>query len=196
MSQAVGSLVTMSLATGTGMTAEEFLARDDWPRGTQLIEGEVVVNQPGLPHQLALGRLFARLLAWADARPGRGLVCLSVDVRVTERNVYGPDVWWVSEPRRPDRSQLTLEGVPDLVVEVRSPSTWRYDVGVKRVRYEEAGVAELWLVDGSARSVLVYRRSSASSPSFDVALELEAGERLMSPLLEGFSLDVGDIFDA
>jgi len=186
----------MSLATGTGMTAEEFLARDDWPRGTQLIEGEVVVNQPGLPHQLALGRLFARLLAWADARPGRGLVCLSVDVRVTERNVYGPDVWWVSEPRRPDRSQLTLEGVPDLVVEVRSPSTWRYDVGVKRVRYEEAGVAELWLVDGSARSVLVYRRSSASSPSFDVALELEAGERLMSPLLEGFSLDVGDIFDA
>ena len=196
MSQAVASLVAMSLATGTGMTAEEFLARDDWPRGTQLIEGEVVVNQPGLPHQLALGRLFARLLAWADLQPGRGVVCLSVDVRVTERNVYGPDVWWVSEEHRPAPGQLALEGVPDLVVEVRSPSTWRYDVGVKRFRYEEAGVAELWLVDGSARSVLVYRRSSPSSSSFDIAMELEAGECLISPRLEGFSLDVGDIFES
>lgn len=186
----------MSLATGTRMTAEEFLAHDDWPRGTQLIEGEVVVNQPALPHQLAVGRLHARLLAWTEAQPGRGLVCLPVDVPVTETNVYGPDVWWVSEQRRPGPGQLSLQGVPELVVEVRSPSTWRYDVGVKRVRYEEAGVAELWLVDTSARSVLVYRRSSPASTTFDVALELEAAETLTSPLLEGFGLEVDGIFGA
>ena len=184
----------MSLATGHRLTADEFLARDDWPRGTQLVEGEVVVNQPALPHQLLVGRCFARLLAWTEAAPGRGLACLSVDVRVTPANVYGPDVWWVSEERRPPSGQLALVGVPDLVVEVRSPSTWRFDIGVKRLRYEEAGVAELWLVDTSAASVLVYRRSVPEAPGFDVALELEVGDRLASPLLDGFALDLEPFF--
>ena len=184
----------MSLATGARLTADEFLARDDWPRGTQLIEGEVVVNQPALPHQLLLGHCYARLLAWTEEAPGRGLACLSVDVRVTPNNVYGPDVWWVSEERRPSAGQLALVGVPDLVVEVRSPSTWRFDIGVKRLRYEEAGVAELWLFDTAAASVLVYRRSAPEAPGFDVALELEAGDRLASPLLDGFALDLETFF--
>ena len=184
----------MSLATGARLTADEFLARDDWPRGTQLIEGEVVVNQPALPHQLLLGHCYAHLLAWTRAEPDRGLACLSVDVRVTPTNVYGPDVWWVSEERRPAPGQLALVGVPDLVVEVRSPSTWRFDIGSKRLRYEQAGVAELWLVDTAAPSVLVYRRSVPEAPGFDVALELETGDRLTSPLLDGFAFDLDDFF--
>ena len=184
----------MSLATGARLTADEFLARDDWPRYTQLIEGEVVVNQPALPHQLLVGRSYARLLAWTEEAPGRGLACLSVDVRVTPTNVYGPDVWWVGEERRPAPGQLALVGVPDLVVEVRSPSTWRFDIGSKRVRYEEAGVAELWLVDTSAASVLVYRRSAPQATGFDVALELESGDHLTSPLLAGFALDLDEFF--
>ncbi|MGH9222352.1 MAG: hypothetical protein ACRD2W_00780, partial [Acidimicrobiales bacterium] len=65
----------MSLATG--LTADEFLARDDWPRGSQLIAGEVVVNQPLLPHQLVLGNLYAYCRAWVEAEPGRGLVGLA-----------------------------------------------------------------------------------------------------------------------
>lgn len=182
----------MSLATG--MTAEEFLARDDWPRGTQLIAGEVVLNQPMLPHQLAVGNLYAAVLAWTRAGPRRGLVCLPVDVRVGPADVYGPDVWWVGEEHRPPAEATGIEGVPDLVVEVGSPSTWRYDIGMKRLRYEEAGVAELWLVDTDSRTVLVYRRSAPSAPSFDQALELAAPEVLTSPLLPGFALSVAEAF--
>ena len=51
--------------------------------------------------------------------------------------------------------------MPDLAVEVRSPSTWRYDVGAKKDGYERHGLPELWLVDTEARSVLVYRRARA-----------------------------------
>lgn len=87
-----------------------------------------------------------------------------------------------------------LPELPDLVVEVRSASIWRFDVGPKRQAYEQAGVAELCLVDTAAESVLVYRRSTASSPSFDVALEIGASETLTSPLLPAFALPVADIF--
>lgn len=182
----------MSLATG--LTADEFLARDDWPRGSQLIAGEVIVNQPALPHQLILGKLHARLLSWSEAEPGRGLPGLSVDLRLGPADVYAPDLWWVREERRPGPDARALDGLPDLVVEVRSPSTWRYDVGVKRERYERGGVAELWLVDTESRSVLVYRRSTPSQPLFDEAVELEEGDDLASPLLPGFALPVASVF--
>lgn len=36
---------------------------------------------------------------------------------------------------------------PQLAVEVRSESTWRFDVGPKKRVYEEAGLGEQWLVD-------------------------------------------------
>lgn len=180
----------MSLATG--LSAEEFLARDDWPRGSQLISGEVIVNQPALPHQLILGLLYARLLAWAEAKNGRGLPGLSVDLRMGPADVYAPDLWWVREPPAVDAT--ALPALPDLVVEVRSPSTWSYDIGVKRTVYEGSGVPELWLVDTKARSVLVYRRP-APDASYDEALELTADDNLTSPQLAGFSLRVSSLFD-
>ena len=50
--------------------------------------------------------------------------------------------------------------LPDLAIEIRSPSTWRYDIGAKKSVYEREGLPELWLVDGDANVVLVFRRSA------------------------------------
>ncbi|MGH9155835.1 MAG: Uma2 family endonuclease [Acidimicrobiales bacterium] len=177
----------------TRMTVDEFLAHD-WPRGTQLIAGEVVVKQPKLPHQFALGILYTQLWLWTEAGPGRGYVSLSVDVRLGDHDLYGPDLWWVGEERRPPPEAVDLDGVPDLIVEVRSPSTWRFDIGPKKTAYEAAGAAELWLVDTSAPSIVVYRRSEAGAPRFDIALELAGDDRLVSPLLPGFAVPVKSAF--
>jgi Uma2 family endonuclease len=85
-----------------------------------------------------------------------------------------------------------VQRVPDLAVEVRSESTWRYDIGVKKARYESAGVAELWLVDTRAPSVLVFRRSAPQAPAFDLARARRAS--LASPLLPGLALDLTRLF--
>ena len=82
----------------------------------------------------------------------------------------------------------------DIVVEVRSPSTWSRDVGVKRALYERHGAQELWLVDPPARSVLVFGRSTKDMPTFDQTVEIEDGGTLTSPLLPGFALPVADLF--
>ena len=79
--------------------------------------------------------------------------------------------------------------MPDLVVEVRSPSTWRFDIGAKKDNYERYGVGELWLVDTAAYVVFVFRRSTPDAPRFDVSLEFGPGETLTS-LLPGFALAV------
>jgi Uma2 family endonuclease len=72
------------------------------------------------------------------------------------------------------------------VVEVRSPSTWQYDVGRKRELYL-AGGSEVWLVDTESSTVLVFR----GEESFEVG----AGEQLATPLLPGLAVDVAALFD-
>ncbi len=180
-----------------GLDAGAFLVRSasGWPGGAkvQLVEGAAVVDAPGAAHQAVAGNVFARLVAFTGAKPGRGTVGLAVAVAVGTRDVYAPDVWWAREGR-PDAAAGRLDAVPDLAVEVRSPATWRYDSGPKRRRYGMAGTAELWLVDPQARRIVVHRRSSVESKNFDSSFTVTAGELLVTPLLDGFSLDLEEVF--
>jgi Uma2 family endonuclease len=180
--------------TATLLSADEYIATGDTrSRWTELINGEVIVNNPTIRHQEVVGRIHFELRNWMGSKPGRGRSPAQLDVRFDHDNVLAPDVLWVSEGRMP-ADGTHLDFAPDLVVEVRSPSTWRYDTTVKFRIYESAGVGEVWLVDTAANTVLVYRRSTPSSPTFDVALELASGETLTSPLLEEFALDITEIF--
>jgi len=73
------------------MTADEFLdATFDDGRRRQLVDGEVVLNQPKLPHQRVVVGLLVALNDWVRAKPGRGEVILPLDVRNDDSNVYGP----------------------------------------------------------------------------------------------------------
>lgn len=176
------------------MTADEFLASGDVPPRTQLIDGELVVYEPLPKHQHDCTNLIVALVTWSRAEPGRGMAIMPLDVRMNDRNVYAPDILWYREGRGPGRNAGRPSPIPDIAVEVRSPSTWRYDVGVKRSVYEQQGLPELWLVDTRAQTVLVFRRTGPASSGFDVALELERDEHLQSPQLPGFSLALGELF--
>jgi Uma2 family endonuclease len=182
------------MTTTTRMTAEQYFAVSVEGDRTQLVEGELVVNEPPLEHVLVQRNLLFVLTTWTQAAPGRGIAFPPVDVVVDEHNVFGPDVVWLREERVPNPLAGRLQGLPDLAVEVRSPSTWRYDVGKKKLAYERSGLPELWLVDNVAASVLVYRRSDAKAPAFDVELELAGSDELTSPLLPGFSVPVERLF--
>jgi Uma2 family endonuclease len=175
------------------MTAEEYLGWDG-PRGTNLVEGEVVMPQPRKLHHDAQGEISFLLNVWARTQPGRGEVCLPLDVQLEEGHVYAPDVLWYRAGRAPGRHDPPPYPLPDLAVEVRSPSTWRYDVGAKKSAYERHGLPELWLVDTAADEVLVFRRSTPGARTFDVAEELGRGDTLASPLLPGFALALEKLF--
>jgi len=179
------------------MTADEYLAlpeRSDGPRD-QLVEGEVVVMNDAtwLHNTVQRGLLFA-LSRWVDGAPDRGEVGLPLDVLLDERNVYSPDVVWYSHGRVPGLHDPVPYAMPDIAIEVRSPSTWRFDLGAKKSGYERHGLPELWLADTAANALLVFRRSSSRQERFDIALELGSGDVLRSPLLAGFELPLADLF--
>ena len=189
----------MEAVTATAeMTATEFLAlglRDSASR-RELVDGELVVSEASRMHIGSQSCILAALWQWTRAAAERGMAGGPLDVLLDERNVHVPDVVWYRHGRAPARDDPIPYPMPDVVVEVRSPSTWRYDIGAKKANYERHGAAELWLVDTAADVVLVFRRSKPDVRDFDVSLELTAADTLTSPLLPGFSLPVGEIFES
>ncbi|MCB1004411.1 MAG: Uma2 family endonuclease [Acidimicrobiales bacterium] len=185
----------MAVTAPRRLTADEFVALPGDLRFTQLIDGAVVVDSPNTRHQRVADWILYQLMSFAEEHPDLGEAGSGLQARLDDRNVFVPDVWWRSDERRLPREGPGHVGPPDLVVEARSPTTWRYDVHVKKSRYEAAGTPELWLVDTVADSVLVFRRSSPTEPLFDLALEVAAPEPLTTPVVPGFALDLAVLFD-
>jgi Uma2 family endonuclease len=111
---------------------------------------------PGYGHQSLLTRLAALLHEHVTTHDLGQLAVAPVDVVLDEASslVVQPDIVFVSRGRMSivrDR----VWGPPDLVIEVLSPHTARYDRITKLGWYERYGVAECWLVDTKARAIEV-----------------------------------------
>ena len=150
------------------ITVERFLQRPESNLPEQLIQGYVVRDPaPGVPHQLLVGRLHL-ILHGALGETGQGLVLVApVDVVLSRQTVLQPDVLVIRAGRQAvvgDR----VEGPPDLVVEVESPTTRERDLTIKRMLYAQSGVPEYWFVSGAGRFVLQMTEPSGDDYSVKV----------------------------
>jgi len=76
-----------------------------------------------------------------------------------ENEVWGADVACVSESRY--RVRKWLEGSPELVIEVKSPSNTKAEIDDKAMTtLAGARAVEFWIVDAETRTVLVHTKSS------------------------------------
>ena len=172
-------------ATVDRITAERYYAPTVEGDRRQLVDGRVVLNDPRAIHALLQLRVAAALHAWTQAGEGRGLALLPTDIRMDDFNVFAPDVLWFREERLQASLDAYPEHVPDLAVEIRSHSTWRYDLGAKKAVYEAGGLPELWLVDDRSKSVLVYRRATPGAPISDVGARARPGRAAQVPAHAG-----------
>lgn len=81
--------------------------------------------------------------------------------------------------------------MPDLVVEVLSPSNWVYDRSHKQEAYLQAGVKEYWIVDYRARTVDVL---VLEDDEYVQRGQYGEGSKVASEALTGFSIAVSEIF--
>ena len=137
----------------------------------------VVVNPPRVLHQRVEGDLFYAIETWRRAESGRGEAWTRLGTVLDEHNYFEPDVLWYRKGRERGRSGELLQPLPDIAAEIRSPPTWRYDIGAKKARYEQYGLPELWLVDTAADVILVYRRSAPQAPTSTSASSSPAATR-------------------
>jgi Uma2 family endonuclease len=176
----------------------EFEALQDnagWSMGIELIAGEAVVVTPeGGASSAARGELHVALRRWQEDTGDEGLVLQDVFVAFPEGSRPAPDISWWSAERRSPVSRGAMQSIPDLVVEVLSPSTRANDLGVKRELYMDSGVSELWLVDPDASTITRVLADPGRSVDAGQDEVLGQGDSLRSDLLPGFTLQLARVF--
>ena len=136
---------------------DEYLSGPEDMRRRELVWG--VVREPPAArfgHQNVVTQITVLLRTHVHGR-ALGVVCVSpADVVLDKEKalIVQPDVFFISNERMHIvRDQVW--GAPDLVVEVASPGTVRYDRTTKIGWYRQYGVRECWLIDAKKRVVTI-----------------------------------------
>ncbi len=157
----------------------------------ELLDGELVMSEaPRIVHQqvdMDLGTLFNLFVKENDL--GR-VFSAPTDVFLTDTNVVQPDLLFISKQRAHIITEPNIQGAPDLVVEILSPSTANRDWTIKRELYARHGVKELWIVDPDARIIWTMLLRDGD---FKLVGVHGAGQSITSTVIEGFAVDVDEI---
>lgn len=133
-----------------------------WPGRWELLNGIAydMTPAPSLEHQRVSSKMHIAIgLALEESKREAGggeceIFAAPVDVYLGEA-VLQPDLVVVCDPAK--KTPRGIEGAPDLVVEILSPSTASKDTVRKRWAYEAAGVSEYLIVDPDERVGLLLR---------------------------------------
>ncbi len=156
----------------------------------EIIDGRHYLNPvPSPDHQSVGGRLFFELFGNIE-KAERGRVFMSpIDVHLGPGSVVQPDLVVLVGRNASIVGPRKVTGVPDLLIEVLSPSNRSYDRRRKFARYERAGVREYWLVDPAAHTVepFVLRRGKY------VAMPV-ATESITLRVMRGVTIDLCEVW--
>lgn len=159
----------------------------------ELLEGEVyMAPSPNVKHQKALGRLFRALARFVEERDLGEVFVAPLDVVLDDQNVVQPDVLFVGRAKAQAITPLFINGPPDLVVEVLSPSNADFDRTTKRRAYAAAGVPEVWYVDPRDDSVEVLRLGA--DRTYSLVRRFAGADVLVSESFPGFDLRLSTLF--
>ena len=124
----------------------------------EIIGGEKIMAPAANPtHGSIIGRLYAFLFSYLDAKNAGYAFVDDVDVYLPQGPLFKPDLIVVLEKNSSIIDwNKGIYGAPDMLVEVLSYSTRRKDVTIKKNTYEASGVREYWIVDPWARIIDVY----------------------------------------
>ena len=157
----------------------------------ELIAGELIMSpSPKRAHQRNQIKLGSRMSFFAE-ESDLGEVYSDFDVVLSDTDTVRPDLIFIAKDRLHIVTEDNVQGVPDLVVEIRSPSTARYDWTTKRELYARHGVKEYWLVDPEAATVAVLLLDGGE---LKVAGVYGEKDTLTSAVISGFSIALGDVF--
>ena len=144
--------------SGVKLTYEDYCAIPEDGMRHEIIGGEhFVTPAPNAYHQKLVLRFAAELMKRVE-EPGFGEVFIApFDVLLSDLDVVQPDVLVVLGHRRSIITEKNVQGAPDLLIEILSPSTRSRDEVAKKALYERSGAREYWLVDPEEKLVEQYR---------------------------------------
>lgn len=178
-------------------TYADYLTWDEDER-IEIIDGKPVMMAPPLrKHQKVSGEIFAQLHNYLKGKQCE-VYAAPFAVRLFETNEDTPDnIKTIVEPDISiicDKNKLDdrgCKGAPDMVIEILSPSTAKYDCLIKLDKYQKAGVREYWIVDIEEKSVWVYLLDNGVYRTPSV---YTAPATIKVSILEDCAIDLAEVF--
>jgi len=158
----------------------------------QLINGELVITPAPIPvHQLIVMELALAMTLFVKKQQCGQVLTAPLDVYIDDDNILQPDILFISRDRENIIGKKMIESAPDLIVEVLSPGTARYDLEEKYQAYERGGVREYWIVDPEKQSIALFVLTEGR---FIQQTIISDQKLVRSTVLPGFSVQAGSIF--
>ncbi len=174
-------------------TYEDYARLPDDGWRYEVIKGVLYMSpSPRERHQYALTRLVVAMTTFADAHELGRVYTAPFDVIMGDlATPVQPDLLFIAADRLSEiLTEDNVQGAPDLIVEILSPSNWLVDRREKFEVYQEAGVREYWIVDTDQRLVEVFVLREGV---FTQIGRWGGGEKVRSEVLTGFEIAVDEI---
>lgn len=177
-------------------TYDDYARLPDDGRRYEVIRGNLYVTPaPRITHQFVVSQLY-RLLGNFGVETGLGLVLgAPIDILLPGgiATPVQPDIVFFRQGNQPRWEDSNFQGVPDLIVEVESPSTRKRDRTVKQDAYRDAGVPEYWRVSLHPPMVTVLALGDTGAGYFEAG-RYRAGETVRSSILPDLAIPVDTLF--
>ena len=180
---------------GRTYTPEEFEALPQFDELYELVDGKLVKkSMPGVAHG-RIGKRIDRKLATFDPAENLGLMWRDTTFDVGTGWMPIPDLGFMVAGRVPPESEKSVKGVPDLVVEIHSPTDLcsekeREAIQKKIADWQVVGVRIIWSINSRQKSVEVYHLGQARP----IQTLGENDELSGKDVILGFSLRVSELF--
>ena len=175
---------------------EEYLRLTDGTnRRIEYTDGRLeFLAMPTEIHESLVEFLYFALRQFVEEREIGKVRWTGIRLRIRPRKIRLPDIIFLHKDHYHARHNRAWDGA-DLVMEVVSedPKDRQRDYEEKLLDYAEAKVAEYWIVDFERRLVTVHR---LENDRYVIHGEFMPKQRAESKLLQGFSVDVADLFAA
>jgi len=171
-------------------TVEDLLNMPEDGQKYELVHGEIVVSPTGWEHSIIAIKISHILATFLEGHPIGMLGGPDLGVWLSNGNLRSPDVTFIRNEKVPKgvKESAFLESVPDLAVEVLSPSDRPKFVQAKIREFLENRVPIVWLVDPAGKTVIEYRSlSEIKKYSNDDVISAE-------PVLPAFSCPISRFF--
>lgn len=161
----------------------------------EIINGEMIQKSAPTPmHQRICRKLIVILNSFINEKKLGEIFQSPIDVYLDEYNKPQPDLVFVSNGKKAIITNDGIMGIPDLIIEVISPSSLIRDRIEKKNLYERMLVSEFWLVDPQYEAIEIYKLQNNRYELMSAATIFEGA--LKSALFEELTINLSEIFSA
>lgn len=188
----VKEIATKYLSKKEFFTYQDYLELPDDGNRYEIINGELIMTPAPIPIHQRISRIIGVQLSLFVEKYNWGEVFFSpCDVRLTETDLVQPDIFFIAKENEKIIGEKNIQGTPDLIIEILSPTTAYYDLIEKKELYEKFGVKEYWIVDPKKQWIEIY---ALENDKYKLHQRGEKTEKVHSLLLKGFEIELKDIF--